>query len=155
MRRTVFLLTIFLFFLSSCKVYQDDRLARAPLTQQEKTFIANFENDVVHHRRHKLLKYLLPEYKQEQLDGNYNGKIHLFWNQFFCGKQVKTHTFICLRLSQVKKINLVKVEKGDDSSQKVLFFEVQSKDHKIIQALILKILRRNGKTVLGLIGPYG
>ncbi len=146
-----------LLILASCKVYQDPHLPQATLTQEEKNFVAQFEDAAVKHKRSLLNSYLYPSYKSEQLDGMYQGDSKAFWNQFFCGKLWDDQDkFTCLKLNNVRNIYLIRVNPTDKNTEKELIFKVEGYDNTVKVILILKTYTDDsGQKQYGIIGAYG
>ncbi len=151
LRYTLFLLL----FLSSCAVYKDPNLEKLTLTQREKTFISTFENAVVKHKVRDLKAMLHPVYVDQQLNEMYGGDARALFNSFFCGKDVETKKFDCLKLRNIRSIELLKVSPGTERGEKHLYFKVEGYDHTIIVDLYMKSYSKDGQARLGIIGAFG
>ena len=159
MKKSTFLalLTIILLF-SSCAVYQDNNLkSLTSLTQDEKNFIAKFEDAAVKHKRKLLTSYLDEKYRQEELVGLYKNDKKAFWNEMFCGNLVDNSSkFACIKLKNVREIHLIKVKPGYNPNEKRLIFKVIGYDNQIyVELIISKRVDVNGNVHYGIIGAYG
>ena len=146
---------IFLFFLNSCATYQDLNVHNFALSSTEKQFILNFENAVVKHKVKLLREMLHPIYKSQQLNDLYNGDANALFNDFFCGKDIQTNKFVCIKLRNVRDIELKNVLPGYQSKEKILVFKVQGYDHTIILELSMRPFNKDGKIKYGIIGAFG
>ncbi len=157
MKLTGKILLFGLLLLASCAVYKDPQLPQARLDENEKAFIAKFEDAVVKHKKALLNSYLFPVYRSEQLEGMYQNDAKAFWNQFFCGKQIDNpDKFTCLKLKNIREIYITKVTPTNDTTEKVITFKVVGYDQTIFVELILKkYYDKNGQLQYGIIGAYG
>ncbi len=146
---------IFLLFLSSCAVYKDPNLENLTLTSNEKQFISAFENAAVKHKVKDLKALLHPVYVDQELNEIYGGDARALFNSFFCGKDTQTQKFVCLKLRNVRTIELIKIKPGDEQGEKHLIFRVEGYDHTIIVDLFMKKYSKDGQAKLGIIGAMG
>ncbi len=153
--RKLILLAVTLLWLTSCGVYHDANLENISLTSKEKSFIAAFEDAAVKHKVRALKSMLHPIYIDQELNEMYGGNARLLFNEFFCGKDVNTKKFYCLKLRNVREIHLVKVSKGEEKGEKRLLFKVVGYDHTILVELYMKTYSKNGQARIGIIGAFG
>ncbi len=159
MKKVTFLALIStILFLASCAVYQDNNLkSLTNLNQQEKQFLAKFEDAVVKHKRKVLTTYLDENYRQEELVKLYGNNKIRFWNEMFCGYLVdNSDKFACIKLRNIREIHLIKVSPGFSPNEKKILFKVIGHDKQIYVELILsKHVDIFGDAHYGIIGAYG
>ena len=146
---------IVLLFLSSCAVYHDANLEKMPLSNSEKQFLTEFENAVVKHKVRQLTALLHPMYIDEELNDMYGGDARALFNSFFCGKELKTEKFVCIKLRNIRSIQLIDVKPGYQKGEKHLIFRVEGYDHTIMVDLFMRGYSKDGKVKPGIIGAMG
>ncbi len=117
------------------------------------SFANIFMAAVMAKNENRLMGLMDDGYRLEQHDKFHKGNTKRFLDELFCGKVTTEERFKCIKLKNVKSIQLG--SKGEGDKEVAVVFRVGDKKEQIDVILTIKITLKNGKKEYGIVGAVG
>jgi hypothetical protein len=127
--------------------------AKTKVDAEVMAFLNSFELQVRHHDPDNILEFMDMGYIEEQLDGMLKGDVEQFLNEFFCGNNIKTDEFKCVKYKTIKRLKRQTVVRSGDGYQ--VGYIIIAKGLKVSTEWFINKAKDGDDFVYGLVGAMG